>query len=124
MIIMPTVDNYNSLQEPDSYICELYSARLNVIAPKRISTSRTISGGSAITVRPGTISGLQETFRLRIDKENYEALLKIHTSTLNTWLIRSAAKGYLATINLVRAVEESGGKHYNIVLELTIIGEV
>ena len=104
MIISPTTENFSILQPASDYTVILPDPKISLEPPKSISSMRTISGGSVISVWSNSVVGVQRIFKITVDKQKYSVLKKIKDSGVDSWLWRIFGKTYQIVFDLTSAV--------------------
>lgn len=125
MIISPTTENFSSLTPASAYTVMLPDIALNLEAAKTVSTAKTISGGSSVSVWESSIEGEQIEFTATIDQGRYELLRSIKDSGFDEWLWRVNGRIYEAVFDMTSAIKTGTfSDKWRVTISMTILKEV
>lgn len=103
MILSPTAENFADLQPASAYTVLLPDVSISLEPAKTISSTKTISGGAAVSVFEANIEGQQYEISLTLDRTKYLLLKKMKDTLVDEWLWRVQGKRFVVVYDLVAA---------------------
>lgn len=125
MILSPTSENFADLQPASAYTALLPDVSISLEPAKTISSTKTISGGAAISVFEANIEGQQYEISLTLDRAKYLLLKKMKDTGVDEWLWRVQGKRFVVVYDLVAASRlPIAAEKWRCTISLTIKEEV